>query len=250
MDDAVRSRRGFIKALALGASASAVGAVAHAENGTRPTTQTIRPPIPKATPKPHAWRFFNRNEVRAVEAAVARLIPADELGPGAKEANVAVFLDMQLAGAWGSGDNLYRQGPFLAGTPQQGYQLSSTPAQMFRIGLAKLDEGARRLHSGTAFADLAPARQDALLAQTEQGQVDFGGLPSGVFFAALLDATMEGFFGDPMYGGNLDMIGWKLVGFPGVYASYANDIERHGVAWTRPPVSITDGGAHHDGHMS
>jgi gluconate 2-dehydrogenase gamma chain len=249
MDDTTRSRRDFIKALAVGASASAVGAMAHAENSTKPTVQPIRPPISKASAKPHAWRFFNRNEVRAVEATIARLIPADELGPGAKEAGVAVFLDTQLAGAWGSGDNFYRQGPFVAGTPQQGYQLSSTPIEIFRIGLARLDEAARRAHGSAHFADLAPAQQDALLTQAEQGQMDFGPLPSNVFFATLLDATVEGFFADPMYGGNREMIGWKLVGFPGAYASYANDIERHGVAWTRAPVSITDSGGHHEGHM-
>ena len=250
MDDAVSSRRGFIKALAVGASASAVGARAHAENPTKPTVQPIQPPLSKTNSKPHAWRFFNRDEVRMVEAALARLVPADELGPGAREAGVAVFLDTQLAGAWGSGDNLYGQGPFAAGTPQQGYQLSFTPAAMFRMGLAKLDESAKHLHGGTAFANLAPEQQDGLLAQAEQGKVDFGPLPANVFFAALLDVTMEGFFGDPLYGGNQEMIGWKLIGFPGAYGSYANDIERHGVAWTRPPVSITDGSGHHEGHMS
>jgi len=51
---------------------------------------------------------------------------------------------------------------------------------------------------------------------------------------------MEGFFSDPIHGGNRDKVGWKLVGFPGVHASYANDIERHDVAWTRPPASIAD----------
>ena len=79
-----------------------------------------------------------------------------------------------------------------------------------------------------------------VLAEAEQGKLDFGALPSAAFFAALLDATMEGFFSDPIYGGNRDKIGWKLVGFPGVHASYANDIERHGVAWARPPASIAD----------
>lgn len=248
MDDADRSRRGFIKALALGASASAVGAMAHAESAAKPTAQPIKPPVSKANATPHGWRFFNRDEVRFVEAAIARMIPADELGPGAKEAGVAMFLDLQLAGAWGSGDNLYRHGPFVAGTAQQGYQLSFTPAEMFRMGIAKLDEAAKRAHSGSPFANLTPIQQDVLLAQTEQGQVDFGALPSSVFFAALLDATMEGFFSDPMYGGNREMIGWKLVGFPGVYASYANDIERHGIVWTRPPESILDGGSHHEEH--
>jgi gluconate 2-dehydrogenase gamma chain len=187
----------------------------------------------------HVWRFFNGNEARAVEAAVARLIPADDLGPGAKEAGVAVFIDLQLGSAWGNGDHLYRHPPFIEGTPQQGNQLAFTPAEMFRVGLAKLDESARTAH-GAAFADLTPAQQDALLAQAEQGKLDFGTLPSAAFFNALLDATMEGFLSDPIHGGNRDKIGWKLVGFPGVHASYANDIERHNVPWTRPPASIAD----------
>ncbi|WYX25289.1 gluconate 2-dehydrogenase subunit 3 family protein [Achromobacter xylosoxidans] len=71
-----------------------------------------------------------------MDAIAARLIPADELGPGAKEAGVTQFLDGQLAGAWGAGEQFYRQGPFESGTPEQGYQLSFTPAEMFRRGLA------------------------------------------------------------------------------------------------------------------
>jgi gluconate 2-dehydrogenase gamma chain len=31
---------------------------------------------------------------------------------------------------------------------------------------------------------------------------------------------MEGFFCEPYYGGNRDMIGWKLVGFPGQQYGY------------------------------
>jgi gluconate 2-dehydrogenase gamma chain len=240
-DSAVHHRRIFLKQIAAvaGAAPLSLGATAGMAatapaNGTAEAVDSAR--------IEHAWRFFNDNEVRAVEAVVARIIPTDDTGPGAKEAGVAVFIDLQLAGAWGAGDHLYRQTPFLAGTPQQGYQLAFTPAEMFRLGLANLDEAARKAH-GAAFADLAPEQQDALLAQAEQGKLDFGALPSAAFFAALLDATMEGFFSDPIYGGNRDKIGWKLVGFPGVHASYANDIERHNVAWTRPPASIADADA-------
>lgn len=186
-----------------------------------------------------AWLFFDADEARAADAAVARLIPADDNGPGAREAHVVVFLDRQLAGAWGQGDHFYRKGPFLTGTAQQGYQLAFTPAEMFRLGFAKLDENARKVR-GAAFADLPAEQQDELLAQAEQGKLDFGTLPSGAFFASLVDATMEGFFSDPIYGGNRDKIGWKLVGFPGVHASYANDIERHGIKWSRAPASIAD----------
>lgn len=190
-------------------------------------------------PLPTSWLFFNTDEARTADAALARLIPADSNGPGAREAAVVVFLDRQLAGAWGQGNHFYRKGPFVPGTPQQGYQLAFTPAEMFRLGFAKLDENSRKLR-GAAFADLTSEQQDELLAQAEQNKLDFGALPSGTFFASLVDATMEGFFSDPIHGGNRDKIGWKLVGFPGVHASYANDIERHGIKWSRAPASIAD----------
>ncbi|WP_260986181.1 gluconate 2-dehydrogenase subunit 3 family protein [Bordetella genomosp. 13] len=182
-------------------------------------------------------KFFNQQEAQAVDALVARLIPADDLGPGAKEAGVTTFLDEQLAGAWGAGDQLYRQGPFEAGTPEQGYQLSFTPAEMFRRGLAELDAAVRK-QDGKPFAELSADQQDDWLAKMQAGKVDFSPLPAPVFFQALLDGTVEGFFSDPMYGGNAGMVGWKLVGFPGAYASFSNDIERHGVIWAGEPVSI------------
>jgi len=235
-------RRIFLKqmATAVGAVPLTLGATVATASGAATAVNAAQSALAQnAAPPEHAWRFFNGNEARAAEAAVARLIPADENGPGAYEAGVAVFMDLQLAGAWGSGDHLYRHAPFIAGTPQQGYQLAFTPADMFRLGFAKLDEAANKTY-GAAFADLGTDQQDALLAQAEHGRLDFGALPSAAFFAALLDVTMEGFFSDPIYGGNRDKIGWKLVGFPGVHASYANDIARHNVAWTRPPASIAD----------
>jgi len=237
-DNVVHQRRIFLRqvAAAVGAVPLSLGATA----GIAATAPVSGGAVaPDSVPIEHAWRFFNGDEARAVEAAVARIIPTDDTGPGAREAGVAVFIDLQLAGAWGDGAQLYRHPPFMVGTPQQGYQLAFTPAEMFRLGFAKLDESARKAH-GVAFADLAVQQQDELLALAEQGKLDFGELPSAVFFGALLDAVMEGFFSDPIYGGNREKIGWKLVGFPGVHASYANDIERHGVEWTRPPASIGD----------
>jgi gluconate 2-dehydrogenase gamma chain len=235
-----RHRRIFLKQIA-----AVVGAVPLAGNAAVASAQqssgapAADSHASNAAPSPTGWLFFNSEEVRTADAALARLIPADDNGPGAREARVVVFLDRQLAGAWGHGDHFYRKGPFLPGTPQQGYQLAFTPAEMFRLGFAKLDENARKLR-GAAFADLTDEQQDELLAQAEHGKLDFGALPSGAFFASLVDATMEGFFSDPIHGGNRDKIGWKLVGFPGVHASYANDIERHGIKWSRAPASIAD----------
>ena len=237
-DSGVTNRRIFLRQIAAVAGAAPLSlGVTAATAATAPASESAQAPSPVTVQ--HAWRFFNGDEARTAEAAVARIIPADETGPGASEAGVAAFIDLQLAGAWGDGAQLYRQPPFVSGTPQQGYQLAFTPAEMFRLGFAKLDESARKAH-GSALADLSAQQQDELLAMAEQGKLDFGALPSAVFFGALLDAAMEGFFSDPIYGGNREKIGWKLVGFPGVHASYANDIERHGVAWTRPPASIGD----------
>ena len=79
--------------------------------------------------------FFSAAEVAFVDAAVARLIPADELGPGAKEAGVTYFIDQQLFGGWGAMAKMYRQGPHPEGTPQQGYQSPLTPQEIYRAAI-------------------------------------------------------------------------------------------------------------------
>ncbi len=242
-DQPVSARRGLLKALAVGVP----GAVWAPHAAAAPEAT----PAPAAAPPNRTLKFFNAQEALAMDAIAARLIPADELGPGAKEAGVTQFVDGQLAGAWGAGEQFYRQGPFEAGTPEQGYQLSFTPAEMFRRGLAALDAAARK-QDGKPYAELDAQRQDAWLHDMQAGKPDFSPLPSAVFFQALLDATIEGFFSDPLYGGNIDMVGWKLVGFPGAYASFSNDIERHGVIWAGRPVSIANAHVHTmkpgDGH--
>ena len=242
-DQPVSARRGLLKALAVGVP----GAVWAPHAAAAPEAT----PAPAAAPPNRTLKFFNAQEALAMDAIAARLIPADELGPGAKEAGVTQFVDGQLAGAWGAGEQFYRQGPFEAGTPEQGYQLSFTPAEMFRRGLAALDAATRK-QDGKPYAELDAQRQDAGLHDMQAGKPDFSPLPSAVFFQALLDATIEGFFSDPLYGGNIDMVGWKLVGFPGAYASFSNDIERHGVIWAGRPVSIANARAHAmkpgDGH--
>ncbi|MDQ8034581.1 MAG: gluconate 2-dehydrogenase subunit 3 family protein [Bordetella sp.] len=232
-------RRNVLKALTLGVPGALALPGAQAQSAA-PAGAAAAPAEVVAAP----LRFFNEREATLMDAIAARLIPADALGPGAKEAGVTRFLDGQLAGAWGAGDHLYRQGPFEAGTPEQGYQLSFTPAEMYRRGLAAFDEAVRK-QAGKAFAELDAKAQDEWLTALQQGKPDLGPLPAAVFFQALLEGTMEGFFSDPLYGGNVDMVGWKLVGFPGAYASFSNDIERHGVVWQGQPVSIAQARAHH-----
>jgi gluconate 2-dehydrogenase gamma chain len=175
-----------------------------------------------------AYTYFTPGEAEFIEAAVARLIPSDETGPGALEADVPFFIDQQLAGEYGAGARFYNQGPFGATTPYQGYQWPLSPRQLYRVGIAATDRYCERVH-GARFAQLEPARQDEVLRglQGIAGDVDLKDVPGAVFFAQLLGDAKDGFFADPAYGGNRDMVGWKLVGFPGVAATYSNRIGRN-----------------------
>jgi gluconate 2-dehydrogenase gamma chain len=194
-------------------------------------------PISQAENQRPRYFFFNAEDAGFIEAAVARLIPADDRGPGALEAGVPAYMDRQLAGAWGAGERLYRSGPWLAGKPEQGYQLPFTPAELFRNALRTIASGLGKSKRG-AFSKLSAQEQDAYLRSLENESRDLGGVPSDVFFQLLLDLTVEGFFADPVYGGNKDMVGWKLVGFPGAYANYYEFVDRHGIRFTRPPMSL------------
>jgi gluconate 2-dehydrogenase gamma chain len=175
-----------------------------------------------------AYTFFTQAESEFIEAAVARLIPADGLGPGALEADVPYFLDQQLAGDYGAGARFYNQGPFGATTPYQGYQLPLTPRQLYRAGIAATNRYCEDTH-GKRFARLDATTQDAVLQGLEgiAVDVDLKDVPGATFFTQLLTDTKDGFFADPAYGGNKDMIGWKLVGFPGVAARYTDVLGRN-----------------------
>ena len=181
------------------------------------------------------YMYFSAAEVAFVDAAVARLIPADELGPGAKEAGVTYFIDQQLFGGWGTMAKMYRMGPYAEGTPQQGYQSPLTPQEVFRVAIREINH-----HLGRPFEKLAAKEQDEVLKNLDEGKLALESVPSRFFFNLLLEATIDGFFADPIYGGNRDKMGWKLVGFPGVAAVYTTLVDKHGVPYNAEPVSIAD----------
>jgi gluconate 2-dehydrogenase gamma chain len=184
------------------------------------------------------YLFFNKVEAAFIEASVARLIPADEKWGGAVEAGVPNYIDKQLGGSWGAGERLYRSGPWQAGTKTQGYQLPYTPAELFRTALRAIDKDLN--DKKTPFAKMSTADQDTYLKSLETGDHDLGGVPGKVFFSSLLQMTVEGFFSDPVYGGNKDMISWKMIGFPGAYGSYFDIVEKHGIKITRAPMSLAE----------
>ena len=234
------TRRTFFKAA--GATAAALTTKAHALAPDQAThghgaAATASAPASASAPTPAAYLFFRPDEARFVEAAVARLIPQDANGPGALEAGVPNYIDRQLGGAWGAGERLYRSGPWQQGVPGQGYQLPFTPAELFRNALRAIHDDVQKRRN-TTFDKLPGNEQDAYLESLQTGNQDLNGVPAHTFFESLLALTIEGFFADPIYGGNKDMVSWKMIGFPGAYASFYHLVDQHGVLFTRPPMSM------------
>ena len=188
----------------------------------------------------HVYGYLTQPEVRFLDAAVARLIPADELGPGAKEAGVTCFIDRQLTSVWGSHGRNYRGGPWPEGTPYQGFQSRLTPREIYRAAIRDVNRHCLARYQ-KAFEFLPTTQQDEVLKALEEGGIELESLPGMLFFSLLHRNTLEGFFADPSYGGNRDKVGWKLVGFPGVPASNYNDlIDEHNVPYRVEPVSMED----------
>lgn len=165
-------------------------------------------------------RFFTEAEAKKVVVACERIIPSDEIGPGATQAKVVIYIDRQLSGPYGRDKYRYTKGPWIESVIEHGYQAQENPRQIYRSGLAALPD---------AFAGLPAEQQDKVLQ----------GIETGVFFQLLRTHTIEGFLCDPLHGGNAGMIGWQLIGFPGPLMGYADVIEKHGVPFKRAPKSLS-----------
>ncbi|MEL3962505.1 gluconate 2-dehydrogenase subunit 3 family protein [Lysinibacillus endophyticus] len=156
--------------------------------------------------------------------ATERILPEDELGPGAIGLGVPYFIDNQLAGAYGMNAKEYMQGPFEDGAVTQGYQSRLTRAEIFDQGIAKLEEEAQSRYQ-KGFVELEPEQMDEILTAFQKGEVAMMAVTSNFFFTLLRQATLEGAYCDPIYNGNKNMEGWKMKGFPGHQFSYAKEIE-------------------------
>src|ERR1700688_4990660 len=239
-------RRHFlIGTIAAGVAGVSAGPVHDGELGGPP--QTIRGAVPwqegTADSPPGAsgsgYAFFAPAEVAFIDAAVGRLIPNDPIGPGAVEAGVTFFLDRQLAGKFGRGDHYFLGGPWPKGAPEQGYQSRFSPAQLYRAAIAAIEKYASANFNGAVLSELAAEDQDKVLKGLESGEIKLeDSVDSKSFFAMLLQNTKEGYFSDPIYGGNKDMGAWKMIGFPGAHYDYKEWVSRHGERVPYPTVGF------------
>ena len=145
-----------------------------------------------------------------------------------------------LPGPTVSFEGYYMSGPFQEGTKQQGPQSPVTPAQHYRKALAALDAACRDKYPGKPFVNLTDDQKDEIIKGLEDGTLKLEGTSSQDFFKLILTDTQNGFFADPIYGGNKDMASWRMIGFPGTHYDYRDWIDRHNQRIPLPPVGIAD----------
>ncbi len=237
-----QGRRGFLKQVALAAVSAPLGAnlVAAAADVAAPN----QPPDNAAGPAPAVgYASLGPDEAGFVEAMVNVMCPADPLTPNGVDCGLAIFIDRQLAGDFGRGARLYRQGPWAPGRPELGYQLPLTPEQYFKAGLAAAGDVCRTTR-GKRFEELSPEEADVFLQELAADKFTGGHFSLGEWFNGLVYPLFEqACFSDPLYGGNTNKVFWKMLGYPGLPATHANDmVEFRGKPYpgARDPKSIAD----------
>ncbi|HLH00858.1 MAG TPA: gluconate 2-dehydrogenase subunit 3 family protein [Bryobacteraceae bacterium] len=160
--------------------------------------------VPAPAAPAGAQTVFSPSERRTLEAFVGRLVPSDELGPGALECGAINYIEQALAGA-----------------------LADEKAS-FLQGLAEVDTYARKVQDA-GFAELPPEKRDGIIAAMEQGTA--ANFPNArAVFARFRRLTLEGMFSDPYYGGNTDFRGWEVIRYPGPRVAVAPEDQQMKVA--------------------
>ena len=216
-----KARRAFLIQTATGVGAAAATGLLP---GTEAEAQSPAKEQPAATsmsstksPAPAkagegSGAFFNMTDSVTIAAIAERIMPGAPGKAGATDANVFNYIDLALAGAYADQQEFYRH------------------------GLTQLDDYCNTSYQ-KSFAKLAAAQQDEVLTALDQGKASGFEWPTAqAFFNTLRTHTMEGMFADPVYGGNKDFAGWRLVGFPGAQQQFTPDDMHSSNKFTREPI--------------
>lgn len=221
------SRRKFIKNSGIAVGGLAVGGALGSvipwrnETGNKGTEKAAR----EDKNYNRALMNFTQAEFRVVDAATERIFPKDDNGPGATDLGVAFYIDHQLAGSYGFNARDYMEAPFFHGEEVQGYQGRLKRREIFKIGVRELQNYSHQKFD-KGFADLDGEQQDELLKDFAENEVKLSTISANGFFNLLRSMTLEGLYSDPLYGGNVDMDGWKMRNYPGNQMSYKDIIEK------------------------
>jgi len=249
MKNDVFDRRTFLKGAVAGSAAVVIGELPQPapaqQDAPAPAQQGTPAPAQRGAPAPAStsagYSYLNLEEQAFVEALVDHMVPADELSPKGTDIGINIYIDRALAGGWGKGERLYMQGPWKLGVPSQGYQLPLTPADLYRAGIASANAHCVKTY-GKSFAKITESQREEFLLGLQASKVTFeNGPPARVFFTTMYQTVMEGMFSDPIYGGNRNKAGWKIIGFPGVIAVHYQNVEKfRDKKYTADPLSIAD----------
>jgi gluconate 2-dehydrogenase gamma chain len=238
MADTNVPRRSFLKGAGAAGTLAATaltGALPRPAEAQSTPVQAAQP-----APQPEPMLTLTATEAAFLSAAYDTIIPVDTLSPSGTDCGLVTYVDRQLAGAWGSGARMYRNGPFIPSKPEYGYQLPLTPREYFAAGIKATNAWTTKTY-GKEFDRLSPVDRAATLTAMERSQAQFEGFDAKMFFETVLQSAMEGFFADPIYGGNRDKVAWKMVGYPGLPATWAGKaLEYRGKKVTIEPQSIAD----------
>jgi gluconate 2-dehydrogenase gamma chain len=237
MSEEAFGRRDFLKGAVVG------GAAAATRLEVTPAQAQPATPVPAAAAGTPAMGYacLNLDEAAFVEALVDHMIPADEYTPKGTDLGINIYIDRALAGGWGKGERLYMQGPWKKGAPSQGYQLPLVPADLYRAGIEATNVHCRKTYS-KSFDRLDAKQREEVLVALSTGKVAFpDGLPVRDFWTVLYQTVMEGMFSDPIYGGNRNKAGWKMIGFPGAIAVNRENVAKYrDKAFPTDPMGIAD----------
>ncbi|HME40610.1 MAG TPA: gluconate 2-dehydrogenase subunit 3 family protein [Steroidobacteraceae bacterium] len=217
-------RRTFLLQAAGLAGAGSLGSAGVAAVETAAAAVPAPAPVQAAT---IPYQSLSPAEATFIEALVDVLCPADEHSPSGVDCGLATYIDHQLAGAYGQGDGRYQRGPFRTGKPEFGLQVPLTPEQFCKAGIAAANAASIRDH-GKPFDQLAPAVADEFLKAVEADRVRSDGVSLALWFNEVIYRLfVEACFADPLYGGNRDVVFWKMIGYPGLPAAHALDMVRY-----------------------
>lgn len=223
-------RREFLKGAGIAAALPAIIVTNEADAAapTVPADAVQQSSAPPAARLPAAgYQLLSLDEAAFTEALVDHMWPNDQLSPSGTELGIAIFIDRQLAGAFGQGDRLYLQGPFRKGKPQHGYQLPLTPGEYFKTGLGAAAAASKKRFN-RSFDKLTVEQREQFLQDLAAGKIADGSLDLAAWFNGLVYPLFErGAFADPIYGGNRDKAAWRMIGYPGLPATYTQDVVRY-----------------------
>lgn len=242
MENTGRDRRIFLKGVVAGGTAAAATAIpGTAAAQAAPAGPAPAAPAAAAAPEVAGYVYLTPDEAIFIEAVVDHMIPADPFTPKGTDLGIHTYIDRALASGWGKGERLYRQGPWKRGSGNQGYQLSFTPAELYRTAIPLVSAACVK-QCGKTFDKATVEQRETFLLALQDGKVTLdGGVPGRTFFNMLYQNVMEGMFSDPIYGGNKDKAGWKLVGFGGVVAVHQQNVVNYrGKKFPINPLGIAD----------